>query len=335
MKLKVGKVPGKLLEGIVFKNLGMGDEKVKTGPRIGGDAAIVQFGDKYMVIASDPLIGARRDVGWYAVNINANDVAVCGARPKYFLETIILPEGTKSERLEEICRQVDSACREFGITVVGGHSEVTRYVDHGIISGTMIGFSNREKIIFPGSAREGDTILITKHAGLEGASLLAMEKADILEDKVPKKLLDEASGFSQKISVVKEALLASDSGLINSMHDPTEGGVLTGVIELARAAGKGFIIYKDKIPVHKATQKICEALELDPYRLISSGALLLTTSKENVEPLKALLKTNDIPVEEIGKITAGNGLIRSGDTEKSIPLEEQVEELWKGLTRQK
>jgi thiamin-phosphate kinase len=333
MQLPIGKVPYKILERIVFLYRGFESNKVLVGPKIGGDASIVEFGKEKLVVSSDPLIGAKQKVGWYAVHINANDVAVCGAKPLYFLSTLFLPRSSSVDLLEEICKQIDQAAKELGISVIGGHTEITGVVEHAIISGTMIGRVERGKILFPGGAKEGDAILMTKHAGLEGASILATERFNSLVNSIDERYLKEARRFSQKLSVVKEALLANGAGLAAAMHDPTEGGIISGLVELAKISKVGFCIKEANIPISKASLEICKQLEIDPLHLISSGVLLLTCKKARMSKLIRLLESNGIKTTLIGEITPEKWILIKKDGERKELTEKDLkEELWKGLS---
>ncbi|HIH96880.1 MAG TPA: hydrogenase [Thermoplasmata archaeon] len=333
MELSTGKIPYEILEKVVFRYRGFESKDVLVGPKIGGDAAIVGVGEKNIVVSSDPLIGAKQKVGWYAIHINANDVSICGAEPRYFLSTLFLPKPSSVDLLKRVCEQIDRAAKELKISVIGGHTEITEVVKHVIISGTMVGVVDKKKTLFPGGANEGDAILMTKHAGLEGASILATERYDSLLGLVEKRWLEEAKKFSKELSVVREALLANEMGLITAMHDPTEGGVISGLVELAKISKSGFEVNESNIPISKATQKICKQLDIEPLNLISSGVLLLTCKKPRTAELIRLLESRGIETSVIGKIT-GKGWIlkKENGMEKEVVEKDLKEELWRGLS---
>jgi len=330
--LPVGKVPVDVLEKVVFPRVGARSERVILGPAVGEDAAVIDAGDKFLVVSSDPITGASRDVGWYAVHVNANDVAVRGARPLFLTLTVLLPRGANEELLEEVIKGADSAARELGVSIVGGHTEVTPFLDHPVVCGTMIGEVEKEKLVTTGGAKPGNLIVATKHAGLEGASILAWERYGELVDVVGKEALDRAKRFSEELSVAREALALNEKCRVMAMHDPTEGGVIGGLIELAIASKAGFCVEVKNIPVSEETRKICEALSVNPLRLISSGVLLAAIEREDVEVAAEVLNGLGVRWSIIGEVTE-RGKIVIGEQGAVEVGGEIVEELWEALRR--
>ncbi|MHA2084227.1 MAG: AIR synthase related protein, partial [Candidatus Thorarchaeota archaeon] len=134
-----GKVPPDVLERLVFPNVGKRDHNLILGPAIGQDASLIRFGDKVLVVSTDPITGAVEDIGWLAVHINANDIATFGVPPKWFLNSIMLPVGYTQEDLKRIMEQIDEAANSLEISVAGGHTEITEGIDRPIIAGFMLG----------------------------------------------------------------------------------------------------------------------------------------------------------------------------------------------------
>ncbi|MEM2144986.1 MAG: AIR synthase family protein, partial [Candidatus Jordarchaeaceae archaeon] len=271
MKLPAGKVSNDLLKRIVFPYGGVNCGRVICGPAVGQDAAVIDYGEKLLVIGSDPITGTRSKLGWYAVHINANDVAVRGATPQFFTSTILLPNGASTDFLEEICKSVDEAAREIGVCVVGGHTEVVPYLENPLLCGTMFGETTKDKLVLTSGAHAGDFIILTKHVGLEGAAILATDRFEDLRKFLDDEILLRAQSFFASLSVVKEALTVNETGVVTSMHDPTEGGLLGGLVELAEASNVGFRLEEELIPVAEETLEICSTLGVDPLCLISSG----------------------------------------------------------------
>ncbi|MBO8174652.1 MAG: hydrogenase [Thermococcus sp.] len=327
--LPVGKVPPEKLREIVFKHLGVQGERVLIKSGVGVDAAAVDFGDKVLVASTDPITGAEKYIGFYAVNVNANDVATFGAKPKWFLISILLPENADESLLKEIMADIDKSAKELGIAIIGGHTEVTPGLKRPIVVGTMLGEVNKEKLVYAGNAKPGDVIILTKGAGIEGTSIIASEHEDELVKVFGKEFVERAKAFLRKISVVKEALIANEIG-VNAMHDPTEGGIANGLHEMADASGLGFKVYYEKIPIAEETRKICEYFNLDPLALISSGALLISTSRENAEKILTALEKEGITASIIGEFLEDREkrvIIKDGkEKELKQPLSD---ELWK------
>jgi len=296
-----GKIDPSKLKDLVFPFLGFKDNNVVVGPKVGEDAAVLDFDEFYLVVSSDPVTGAKKNIGFYSVNVNANDIATMGAVPKYFLLVIMLKEGSDERDVKTIMKDIDSACKELKISIIGGHSEITPNLKETIISASILGMIKKnEKIITSSGAQTGDSVILTKGAGIEGTSILSNDFNDLLKNKIDKDILKNAKKYMKKLSVVKEALIARKYA--TAMHDPTEGGVRGGIHELCDASGKGFFVDISKIIIGKETKLICEALEIDPLALIGSGALLITCPEKYSKLLTKELRENNIESSIIGEI---------------------------------
>jgi hydrogenase maturation factor len=301
-RLKVGKVPPSGLLRAVFPYLGLEDRRLLIGPGIGRDFAAVGYGEKVLVFSTDPITGTITGIGRHSVHINANDVATAGARPKWYLCTILLPPKTSEEALRQIMREMDKAAKGLGIAIVGGHAEVTPGLTRPIIVGFMVGETTRDRLLSAEGGRVGDRVLLTKTAGLEGTAILAFEYEDRLKGLKPE-IVHRAKKFSDQISVVKEALSASKIRGVHAMHDPTEGGVLNGLWELAEASGLGIMVDAAGIPVSEETRAVCRALLLDPLKLMSSGSLLISADPARSKTVTRVLVRTGVQVSEVARLT--------------------------------
>ena len=313
--MKLGKVPSHLLEELLGR-ISIKDPRVLLGPRIGEDAALIDYGDKVLVAKTDPITFATDLIGWYAVQVNANDVACAGARPRWFLATLLLPQTFTEEQITSVFDQLIKACDALEVTLVGGHSEITRGLSHPIVMGCMLGEVEKDKIVTTAGAREGDSLVITKGIALEGSSLLARERAqELLDAGVDRDSIARASEFlfSPGIGVVKEALTACSVVEVHSLHDPTEGGLATGLQEVARAAGVGMVIEEERIPVVPECTAICRSLGLNPLGLLASGCLVIALPRHDTPKLLSALEAEGIQAWEIGRVTeAGRGVMLDG-----------------------
>lgn len=322
---RLGKLDRDLLERLVFRRLGYRRRDVVVPPRFGEDAAVVRSRSRTLAVAMDPITGASALAGWLSVHVNANDVAVMGAEPKWFSSTILLPEDGLDE-LDRITSDIHRACRELRVAVITGHSEVSPGISKPIIVGQMIGELISRKPITSSGARPGDLLVMSKTAGVEGTAILASDFRNQLIGRVPESLLARAERFYERISVVREALRLARSGLARAMHDPTEGGVLGGAYELAEASGCSFIIYEEAVPVAEETRVICEALGCDPLKLISSGVLLAAIPRKSAGRLARL---RDLKI--IGELRGrreGSAVVRRDGSEERVkgPI---LDELWR------
>jgi hydrogenase maturation factor len=304
--LDLGKFPPDLLQRLLAK-VDIADPRVLAGPRPGADAAVIRTGSGLLVAKSDPVTFAADRIGWYAVQVNANDLACMGATPRWFLATLLVPQRFSPAEAEAVFDQVLEACQALGVALVGGHSEVTYGLDRPIVAGSMLGEVDPDRLVPSGGAQEGDSIVLTKGVAIEGTALLAREQAEALRRAgVPDAAIARAAGLLDRpgISVVKDARIACAAAQVHALHDPTEGGLATGLRELALAAGLGLAVEEGSIPVLPECQTVCQALGLDPLGLLASGSLLITLPAGQVPALLSALEREGIPGFEIGQILA-------------------------------
>ncbi len=316
--MQAGKLPIDVL-GRLLASVEITDPRVVLGPRTGEDAALIDFGDRYLVAKTDPITFATDLIGWYMVNVNANDIAVMGATPEWLLATLLLPEGTDEHMVSEIFQQLNQACSDLGITLIGGHTEITYGLDRPIAVGAMLGEVGKDRAVFSSGVRPGDALILTKGIAVEGASILAREATDALLDAGVSRATIEtaAEGLTDPgISVVRDARIASAAGDVHAMHDPTEGGLSGGLYELATASGLGLEIDYDAIPVTSESAAICEALHLDPLGLIASGALLAAVDTRGAGAVVDALADEGIPAAVIGHATENHQEVKLYKTGK-------------------
>ncbi len=286
--LQTGKLKSEFLQNLLGR-IEIQDERVIVGPGIGEDAAAIDMGGHYLIVKSDPITFAAHRIGWYAVNVNANDIAVMGGIPRWFLVTMLLPEHTTTPPvIEEIMADLRGACDDLGISLIGGHTEVTHGLSFPILSGTMLGEAKKEHLIRNGTIRPGDLLYMTKGVAIEGTSIIARERRDAVESRFGMDFYERCVGFLEKpgISVIDDARLARTSAGVSGMHDPTEGGVLSGAYEMAVASDVGLHLYIDRVPVFEETEKLCSFFNLSPWSLIASGALLVSVPKGEANALE-------------------------------------------------
>jgi hydrogenase maturation factor len=327
--MQAGKLPLGLLSQLLSK-VNVSDPRVVLGPSPGEDAALIDFGDRYLVAKTDPITFATDLIGWYVVQVNANDIAVMGATPRWLMATLLLPEGTSEDSASAMFDQVREACDDLGIALIGGHTEVAYDLPRPIAVGAMLGEVAKDRVVLTSGARPGDAIVVTKGIAIEGTAILARESEDdLIRSGVDERLVRTAKEylFSPGISVVTDATVAYGAVEVHSMHDPTEGGLATALLEVATAADAGLVVDEARIPVTDECRSICDSLRLDPLGLIASGALLATLPPEDAPKLIAALADEGIPAYEIGSITpAKDGLkLRSAGGVRNLPTFERDE----------
>ncbi len=306
-RLQTGKLPPELLQKMLAK-APIDDPDVVVGPGVGLDCAVVDAGPKLLVYKSDPITFTAENIGWYCVQINANDIVTTGADPRWFLLTYLLPENqTTAELVEEISDQVHDACRQMGVSVIGGHTEITVGLERPVLVGTMIGEVDRDDLITPRGARAGDRVLLTKGVPIEATAILSRDFESRLTDVLTSDELKKAQNYiyDPGISVFDDARVAVRMGKVTAMHDPTEGGLAAALWELAQASEHTFVIETSNVAVPSLANKVCETFRVNPLGAIASGALLITISSETADAVIEALNNEDIDCTDIGWIEEG------------------------------
>jgi hydrogenase expression/formation protein HypE len=315
--LPIGKLPAALLQELLKRHVSAGG-RVVVGPGIGQDAAILDLGDRYLVAKTDPITYATDEIGWYAVHINANDVACAGATPCWYLATVLLPEAAATRELAEaIFSQTRQACGQLGAAWCGGHTEVVHGLPRPIVVGQMLGEVASDKYLTSAGATVGDALILTKGFALEGTALVAREKAERARGVLSEAEVRRCANLLHDpgISVVKDARVAIAAGGVHALHDPTEGGLATGLWEMAEAAGVGVMIEQKRLPLLPECETLCRHFGLDPLGLIASGSLLIAAKKHQAEAIIERLNAEGIAAVIIGEaVVANNGCqLRTAD----------------------
>ncbi len=317
--MKIGKVPENVLARSVFKQLHTKRSEVLLGAGIGEDCAAVKLAeDEIFVLSTDPITGTAKDIGKLAIQITLNDLASSGAEPVGVLLTILLPESTKESQLKLIMSQMEEACAAANVQIMGGHTEVTAVVTQPVVTVCGVGKVKEGKLVLTSGARPGMDLVVTKWIGIEGTSIIAKEKEEELSTRFSTAFVEKAKALDVYLSVLSEAAVAMNSG-VSAMHDVTEGGIFGALWEMAEASGVGIDVDVKKIPVRQETIEICEFYGLNPYRLISSGCMLMATEDGN-KMVRELEKAG-INGVVIGKVTEGKDRIIRKDEEEHSFLE--------------
>lgn len=325
--LKIGKVPESVLSRSIIKQIKTKRDEIVVGAGIGEDCAAIELAeDEIFVMSTDPITGTSHDIGALSVHVTANDIASSGAEVIGVMLSVLLPEGTEESELKEIMRQVEEVCAKLNIQTIGGHTEVTSAVRQTIITVTGVGKVKKDKLITTSGAKCGDDVLVTKWIGLEGTSIIAKEKEADLTGRFAAPFIETAKGFSQYLSVVEDARIAVSAG-VTSMHDVTEGGIFGALWEVGKSSNKGLAINLLDIPVRQETVEICEVFGLNPYELISSGSMLITSPDGN--EVVRRLKAAGINAAVIGKVTDSNDRVIINGDEKRFLEPPKSDELYR------
>ena len=286
--LPIGKLPPTLLSRILPSLDTCALNRVVVPPQIGEDAAVIDFGESYLIAITDPITFATDEIGWYLVCVNGNDIATMGGVPKWLLVTLLLPENTTTPTLvTHITDQIKTACQSFQITLCGGHTEITYGLDRPIAIGQMLGEVPKDRLVRSADARVGDDLILTKGIGIEATSIIARERELELKTHFSAPFINSAKEYLSRLSILKEAQIAVDTGGVRAMHDPTEVGAEVWINQLI---------------VPDETSALCGCFDLDPLGVISSGALLIATEPSRSQPILEALTANQIQANLIGKL---------------------------------
>lgn len=327
--MEIGKVPENVLKRSILKQIKTKRPEVLVGADVGEDCAIIGLQpDEVMVLSTDPITGTTKEMGRWAVMISANDIASSGAEVIGVLVCALLPPRIREIKIRELMQEIETCCQELNIQVVGGHTEVTDAVNRPVLSITGIGKVKKDRMLPTKGAKPGQDIVITKWAALEGTAILAKGKEKELLQKFPAFLIEEAKGYSQYLSIIKEAAIAGKSN-VSAMHDITEGGVFGALWEMAESAGVGLTIDLKKIPIKQATVEICNYFDVNPYEMMSSGSLMLAA--DNGYDLVRVLEEAGIHAAVIGKVTEGNDRVVTNGEETRFLEPPKTDQLYKAL----
>ena len=317
-----GKLPVQLMRELLGK-LSIEDTTVKVGPSPGEDAAVIDRGSDYLILAADPITFSPKRIGWYSVQVNANDIAAMGGTPQFFLSTILLPSGEANEEtVNQIITEIAQACRELGCLAVGGHTEVTSAVSVPVVSGAMVGVVSKDKLLTSAGAKPGDMVVLTKGIAIEATAILAQEQSQKIRKSLGDEVWEKALKFLDNpgLSVLPESQAAVNAGNVTAMHDVTEGGIATALWELAEASNVGLVVMESEIPRFWEAIKIAELFKMNLLGALGSGAMLITIPESSTSHLLATLKETGNEGYVIGRVVQHDQGIHIIRGSEQVPL---------------
>lgn len=320
-----GKLAPEALARAVFAHAGADRPEVLIGPAVGEDAAVIDWPQgKLMVFASDPIVGAAKGAGRLLVRVNVNDIASKGGEPAFIVVTLILPPAMGERAVSSIMGEIDAECRADGIAIVGGHTEFNDMYTHPVLNAALVGTADR--VFRASNIRAGDAIYVTKHIGIEGMSILASDRPDLLVGTLTEEEIRAVAGWIDQTSVLPESRLLRESA--SFMHDPTEGGFFGGLGEICRLAGLKAEVSRGNVPVHSLTRRAAEALGFDPLRLVASGSMMAVIPEEKTAGVERAFADSGIALTRVGRMTSDPYI--ADDVHEA---HEAHEELWGLLKR--
>jgi hydrogenase maturation factor len=306
--LPAGKLPAALLRGLLDANRRDAAD-VLLPPAVGEDAGVIAIKDGALVAATDPITLTGREIGGHAVVINANDVAVMGVRPQWFLAVLLLPLGTTEAEVAALFEDMGQALDRLGVALVGGHTEITSAVTQPVVVGQMLGYREDGSFLRTGAVAAGDVVLQVGPAPVEGAAVLANEAGERLASIAPEVLAAARAAIGDPgISVVEPALRAAELGA-TALHDPTEGGLSAGLHEMAEASGLALMVDREAALWFAPGEAICAALGADPWGVLASGTLLAAFPEGRAAAAREALEAAGYAATTIARAEAGAGIL--------------------------
>lgn len=328
--MEIGKVPENILKRSVLKRLTVRRPEVLVHAGVGEDCAVLAPSADALVLSTDPITGTAKEIGNLAFHITANDIASSGAELIGMLLTIIFPPESTEEELKQIMAELTELAERYNVEILGGHTEVSAAVTQTLVSVTGVGRIDQEKVISTSGLKVGQDLVVTKWIGLEGTAILVAEKREELLARLPEDLVETAGDFAKLLSVVPDSRVAMENG-VSAMHDVTEGGIFGALWEMAEASGVGLEVDLKRIPIRQETVEICEVFDINPYMLISSGAMLIGT--DHGSQLVDALERAGIHAAVVGRATAGNDRVILNGEERRFLEPPKTDELFRALGR--
>ncbi len=326
--MELGKINIDLLQSIIneINNSDLNKEVIQS-PEIGVDCAVLDFGEEYIFVSTDPITGATNNIGELVIDVNANDVFASNGVPIGVVLTILLPVGSTEKYLRELMSDIYRKCKSMNISIIGGHTEVTDAVNRTVVSATILGKTTKRKLLKKQSLKPDYDIVLTKHIALEGTNILASDFEDVLKENLDPCEIEFAKNLSQFLSIKTDCEIAYSHSEDIYLHDVTEGGILGGIYEMFENSQVGFEIDIDRIPVLTVTKQICKIFDIDPYRLISSGSLIIGC--KDGKSLVDKFEEFNVKASVIGRVTENKDKIIIKDGIERILESPQGDELFK------
>jgi len=316
-RASLGKLSPATFARIIAPYLGAARPEVTVGPRAGHDAAIVRIGaGRVMAVTTDPLslipaLGPERSAR-LACHLVASDLWTTGLPPAYASVDLNLPAGFDDDQLERYARAMSETWAALGVAVITGHTGRHPGSNGGMLgAATLIGVGDEGRYVTPGMARPGDRVIVTKGCAIETAAIMASVVPDRLRERLDEEALQELRALEPLVSVVADCRAALRAGVhergVTALHDATEGGVLGGLVELAKACGHDVRVDRARLPLSAAVAAACDALGIDPYWSLSEGTLIVCAAADRADQVLHELAADGIKAAVVGEVLAGHG----------------------------
>jgi hydrogenase maturation factor len=335
----IGKISQRVFEELIYPRLGAKSRDVLVGPMHGVDVGIIRVGNRALALTTDPVFivpeyGWER-AAWFAIHILMSDAVTSGLPPKYLAIDLNLPMSINEEQLETMWKVIHRECRKYGVAIVTGHTARYDNCNYPMVGGaTVIAEGGLNDYVSPRFARPGDAIIVTKGPAVEASGIFATACHRQIEQKLGAAFARKAEGLFYEMSVVEDALAAVSVGTrekgVTALHDATECGLWGGLYEMAQAGKFGVRVVKEAIPVLPGVLEICDLFQIDPYKSISEGTLIVMCRARKAEAVLKALARKRIPAAIVGEVVKKGMTLVEGGREKPLkhPI---VDPFWKAF----
>ena len=298
--MKTGRLPESILCNMAGKGMHPAGKikELPDGFGIGKDCAALQAEDEETFVITHDLMQTIPEnyMGKMAAYTAADHIAAEGGIPVGITMTALFPPDTKKHQIERVIRQIHGTCASLSMVIIEGHTEVTEAVNQPLLSvhgvGKILPQNQR-----PGKAKPGQELIVTGAIGLAGTGMIADLKKEELSRRFPSMFLREAETCSERLSIEKEAEILSRSDTFRMALG--ERRICGAYWETVENSGTGLEVEIEKIPIKQHTIEICEYFDLNPYQLMSTGAMLIASDQG--QELVRELQTNGIQAAVIGR----------------------------------
>ncbi|MFA6438931.1 MAG: hydrogenase expression/formation protein HypE [Bacteriovoracaceae bacterium] len=292
-----GKLTHQLIDQVFKKHFSNPDlDLMHDGAMVHVEAGRIALStDSYVV---SPIIFPGGNIGELAVNGTVNDIAMCGAQPKYLSASFIIEEGLSVAELEIIVKAMSLAAKTSGVSIVTGDTKVVPRgkADKLFITTAGVGAIPDGRNIHPSTITVGDAIIISGTIADHGMAIMSVREGLEFESEI-------VSDTLALNSLVEEMYRVSPN--IHFLRDPTRGGVASTLNEIAASAKKGIRLFEHSIPVKENVRSACEILGFDPLYVANEGKLIAIVSQSDTEKILAAMRNHPSGKDSavIGQVT--------------------------------
>ncbi|MCA0132285.1 hydrogenase expression/formation protein HypE [Winogradskyella alexanderae] len=286
-----------LLDELIFKTFNNPylDQK-HDGSIVNIEGKIAISTDSFVV---SPIFFKGGNIGELAVNGTVNDVAMCGAIPKYLSLAFIVEEGLKADAFSEIVETIKATADRCGVVVITGDTKVVERGkgDKIFINTTGFGAVHPEAEISAKRITIGDKIIVSGNIAQHGMAIMSQREGLKFESDI--------ESDTTNLNFLIEDLLNSFGAKIKLFRDPTRGGLASTLSEIATDTNIGILIEEDKIPLERQVAAACEILGLDPMYVANEGVFVAIVDSEIASNVVAMMKQDSKGLNAvcIGEIT--------------------------------